>query len=38
MALKDIANNNIEIYPKDTNQNPNKTLQSAIELKEMGQK
>ena len=38
MALKDIGNSNIEIYPKDTNSNANKTLQSAIELKEIGVK
>ena len=25
MALKDIGNNNIEIYPKDTSSDPNKT-------------
>tara|TARA_B100000886_G_scaffold82959_1_gene54034 strand:+ start:2133 stop:3287 length:1155 start_codon:yes stop_codon:yes gene_type:complete len=36
MALNDIRNNKIEIYPKDTNSNPNKTLQSALQLKEMG--
>ena len=33
MALKDIGNNKIEIYPKDTNSNPNQTLQSAWNLK-----
>ena len=38
MALNDIADNNIEIYPKDTGSNPNKTLQSAIELKKIGAK
>ncbi len=38
MALNDIKNNNIEIHPKDTGSDPNKTLQSAIELKDMGVK
>ena len=28
--------NNIEIYPKDTKSDPNQTLKSAYELKEMG--
>ena len=36
LALQDIANNKIEIYPKDSGSNPNKTLQSAIELKNQG--
>ena len=36
MALNDIRSNKIEIYPKDTNSNPNKTLQSALQLKDMG--
>ena len=36
MALNDIKSNKIEIYPKDTNSSPNKTLQSALQLKEMG--
>ncbi len=36
MALNDIKNNNIEIYPKDTSSDPNKTLLSAMELKNMG--
>ena len=36
MALSDIGNKNIEIYPKDTGSNPNKTLQSANELKNIG--
>ena len=36
MALNDIRSNKIEIYPKDTNSNPNKTFQSALQLKEMG--
>ena len=33
MALSDIGNNKIEIYPKDTGSDPSKTLQSANELK-----
>ncbi len=36
MALNDIDNNQIEIYPKDTNSNPNQTLRSALELEKMG--
>ena len=36
MALSDIGNNKIEIYPKDTGSNPSKTLQSANELKNIG--
>ena len=35
LALKDINNNKIEIYPKDTKSNPEKTLRSAIELKQL---
>ena len=38
MALNDIKNSNIEIHPRDTASDPNKTLQSAIELKNMGVK
>ena len=38
MALNDIKNSNIEIHPKDTGSDPNKTLQSAIDLKNMGVK
>ena len=38
LALKDIDNDLIEVVPKDTASNPNKTLQSALELKEMGVK
>ena len=38
MALNDIGTDRIEIYPKDTNANPNKTLQSAVELKNSGVK
>ena len=33
MALKDLNTNNIEVYIKDTNSNPDKTIKSAIELK-----
>ena len=36
MALKEIGSDNIEIYPKDTASDPNQTLKSAYELKEMG--
>ena len=36
LALKDIGTDKIEIYPKDTGLDPNKTLQSAIELKKLG--
>ena len=36
MALKEIDSDNIEIYPKDTASDPNQTLKSAYELKEMG--
>ena len=36
LAIKDINNDLIEVVPKDTASTPNKTLQSAIELKEMG--
>ncbi len=38
MALKDIGTDKIEIYPKDTKLDPNKTLQSAVELKKLGVK
>ena len=38
LALNDIKNDNIEIYPRDSGSNPNKTLQSAIELKNLGVK
>ncbi len=38
IALKDIDSKKIEIYPKDTKSDPNKTLQSAIELKDIGVK
>ncbi len=36
LALKDIENNQIEIYPKDTESNPNQTLRSAKEFEQMG--
>ena len=35
MALIDIKNNNIEIYPKDTRSNPDVTLSSALEFEKM---
>ena len=38
LALKDIGTDKIEVYPKDTELDPNKTLQSAIELKKLGVK
>src|SRR6056300_243232 len=36
LALNDINSNKIEIFPKDTNSDPNKTLRSAIELNQLG--
>jgi len=36
LAVKDIDNNLIEIFPKDTATRPNQTLRSAYELKQMG--
>ena len=36
LAVKDINNNNIEIFPKDTASKANKTLKSAFELSQMG--
>ncbi len=36
LAVKNIDNNSIEIYPKDTASKPNQTLKSAFELKQMG--
>tara|TARA_B100000902_G_scaffold328084_1_gene323975 strand:- start:3212 stop:4366 length:1155 start_codon:yes stop_codon:yes gene_type:complete len=36
IAVKDINSNKLEIYPKDTMSDPNKTIQSAIELREIG--
>ena len=38
IALKDINSNKLEIYPKDTNSDPNKTIKSAMELKDIGVK
>ena len=35
LALKDINSDKIEIYPKDTQSNPNTTLKSALELRNM---
>ena len=36
MALIDIKNNDIEIYPKDTRSDPDMTLRSALEFEQMG--
>ncbi len=36
LALKDINFKNLEIHLKDTGSNPNKTMKSALELKDMG--
>ena len=36
LAVKDIDNDSIEIYPKDTASKPNQALKSAFELKQMG--
>ena len=36
LAVKDINNNQIEIFPKDTASKANKTLRSAFELSQMG--
>ena len=36
LALKDINSHIIEIFPKDTQSDPSKTLRSAIELKQLG--
>ncbi len=36
MALEDINNNLLEIYPKDTKSDPGQTLKSAQQFKEMG--
>ena len=36
MAIIDIKNNNIEIYPKDTRSDPDVTLRSALEFEKMG--
>ena len=36
LAIKDINSTQLEIFPKDTQSNPNKTLRSAIELEKIG--
>ena len=36
LALKDINSDKLEIFPKDTQSNPSKTLSSAIELNRLG--
>ena len=36
IALKDIGSNKLEIYPKDSGSDANKSLKSASELKDMG--
>ena len=36
LALKDIDSGQIEIFPRDTQSDPNQTLRSAIELSQMG--
>ena len=36
LALIDIKNNDIEIYPKDTQSDPDMTLRSALEFEQMG--
>ena len=36
MALKDINSDKLEIFPKDTQSDPNQTLRSAIELNNLG--
>ncbi len=38
IAIKDINSNKIEIFPRDTASNPDKTTKSAIELKNIGVK
>ena len=38
LALQDIGTDKIEIYPKDTGLDPNKTFRSALELKKLGVK
>ena len=38
IALNDINEERLEIHLKDTNSNPNKTLKSALELKQLGVK
>ncbi len=36
LALKDIDSDNLEIFPKDTKSDPNQTLKSANDLKQIG--
>ena len=36
IALKDINTNTLEIHIKDTNSNPDSTLKSALELRDLG--
>ena len=36
LAIKDINSAQLEIFPKDTQSDPNKTLRSAIELEKIG--
>ena len=36
LALKDINSGTLEIFPKDTQSDPNKTLRAAIELSNLG--
>ena len=36
LAIKDIDSNKIEIFPRDTRSNPEITLRSALELKQLG--
>ena len=36
MALNDINNNSLEIFPEDTGSTPEQTLKSAMKLKYMG--
>ena len=38
IALKDINSSKLEIYPRDTKSDPNKTIKSAVELKNIGVK
>ena len=38
IALKDIGSNRLELYPKDSGSDPNQSLRSAMELKDMGVK
>ena len=38
IALKDINSSRIEIFPRDTGSDPDKTIKSAMELKEIGVK